>query len=182
MSIGDAEGPWSAPQPLARGEVTNGRRPTVAIVGMGHVGRGLAEVFPNAVFYDKATDIATKADVNGCDVGIVCTPTPRSPNGSADIDSIEEVLGWLETELIVIRSTVATRHGDHLRKQSGKRIVVAPEFTGEWSYPTPWEWSSTRLAFRHRGWGTLGYLRDCGTFCQRLGTDAYLSPDDGAYR
>jgi len=56
---------------------TKGRRPTVAIVGMGHVGRSLAEVFLDAVFYDKATDTATQADVNGCGVAIVCTPTPR---------------------------------------------------------------------------------------------------------
>src|SRR5580700_2148093 len=63
------------------------QRPTVAIVGMGHVGRSLA-------------------DVNECGVAIVCTPTPRQANGSADVSSIEEVLGWLETDLIVIRSTV----------------------------------------------------------------------------
>jgi UDPglucose 6-dehydrogenase len=123
------------------------RRPTVAIIGMGHVGRRMAEVFPTAVSYDKYTGVGTQEEVNRADVAIVCTPTPRQTDGSADVSSVEEVVGWLETDLIVIRSTVPPGTTDHLREASSKRVVVAPEYVGEWGYPTPWEQTSQGWPF-----------------------------------
>jgi UDPglucose 6-dehydrogenase len=111
----------------------------VAIVGMGHVGKNMAKLFPEAVCYDKAVQGATREEVNRARIAIVCTSTPSAVDGSADVESVEEVVGWLESELIVIRSTVPPGTTDRLRESTGKRIVVAPEYVGEWTYPTPWD-------------------------------------------
>jgi UDPglucose 6-dehydrogenase len=143
--------------------------PTVAIVGMGHVGRCVFEVFPNAVCYDKHISMATQESVNHCDVAIVCTPTPRGSDGQADVRSVEEVVGWLETDLIVIRSTVPPGTTDRLLETSGKRIVVAPEFIGEWTQPTPWEATPRGWPFVITGGRPFDTSKAVALFAKALG-------------
>ena len=52
----------------------------VGIVGYGHVGKAMTQIFPNAIIYDKyLPDFNnTKDDVNGCGLVIVCVSTPLS--------------------------------------------------------------------------------------------------------
>jgi UDPglucose 6-dehydrogenase len=59
---------------------------------------------------------------------MVAVPTPGRPDGSADVSIVEEVVGWIECEHIVLRSTVPVGTTDRLRGQTGKAIVFQPEY------------------------------------------------------
>jgi nucleotide sugar dehydrogenase len=120
------------------------QHPSVAIVGIGHVGRGMVAMFPSAVRYDPYSGEypdTTRADVNAADVAIVCVPTPASADGSANIDAVIEVVDWLATPWIVIRSTVPPGTTESLRERVGRPVVFWPEYCGEWTYASPWEHS-----------------------------------------
>lgn len=130
--------------------------PKVAIVGNGWVGQGMLDLFPNALVYLRRDTIdATqptytndKARINACDVAFICVPTPNAytikdvtasgkitadPNGEGALDtsSVEECIAWLETPLIVIRSTVNPGDTDRWTKKYMKNIVMQPEYLGE---------------------------------------------------
>ena len=111
----------------------------VAIIGLGHVGKAMQRIFPDAEVYDKFTpqyahDIER---VNSCDLGIICVPTPERPDGSCDISFVDEVVSNLETRLILIKSTVPPGTTERLKDKYQKRIVVSPEYFGESSYWLP---------------------------------------------
>jgi UDPglucose 6-dehydrogenase len=101
---------------------------SVAIVGFGAVGRALQQLFPAAVIYDEPLGIGSRAEVNACEYAFVCVPTPRAPDGACDTSIVEHVVDWLETELIVIRSTVSVGTTERLGLRTGKRIVFQPEY------------------------------------------------------
>jgi UDPglucose 6-dehydrogenase len=101
----------------------------VAIIGAGAVGRGIAQLFGDAVLFDEPKGIGTRDQVNACDAAFVCVPTPSRDDGSCDTSIVEEVIGWLETPLIVIRSTVSLGTTRRLAKQHPKKSVVfQPEY------------------------------------------------------
>jgi len=100
----------------------------VAIVGYGAVGRGIAQLFPNAVAYDPPLGMGTRREVNACQFAMVAVPTPSQPDGSADVSTVEDVVGWIESEHIVLRSTVPVGTTDRLRRETGKAIVFQPEY------------------------------------------------------
>ncbi len=100
----------------------------VGIVGVGAVGGAMAEMFPAAVLYDEPKLVGTRAEVNTCDVAFVCVPTPRGADGSADTSIVEEVVSWLETPTIVIRSTVPVGTTRRLAEKSRKAVVFQPEY------------------------------------------------------
>lgn len=102
-----------------------------AIVGVGVVGQAMRKLIPDAVGYDIKDERTTREDVNACDLGFVCVPTPMAEDGSCDTRIVEEVVAWLETPLIVIRSTVAPGTTDRLKQACRKRIVFQPEYLGE---------------------------------------------------
>jgi UDPglucose 6-dehydrogenase len=104
------------------------KQPSVAIVGYGAVGRGIAQLFPEAVAYDPPLGIGTREQVNACDYAMVAVPTPSRPDGSADLSIVEEVVGWIESDVIVLRSTVPVGTTDRLRRETGKAIVFQPEY------------------------------------------------------
>ena len=120
----------------------------VAIVGNGYVGQAYKKLFPDALIYDRhLPDGKTNRDeVNGRDLAIVCVPTKMLEDGSCDTSIIEEVVGWLETPLILIKSTIPPGTTKRLKKTTGKRICHSPEYVGEggyfvpfWQYPHPTE-------------------------------------------
>ena len=104
------------------------RQPSVAIVGYGAVGRGIAQLFAGAVPYDPPLGIGTRDQVNACDFAMVAVPTPSLADGSADLSMVEEVVAWIECEVIVVRSTVPVGTTDRLRRETGKAIVFQPEY------------------------------------------------------
>jgi len=86
----------------------------------------------NAAIYDKyQAEYADRDVVQGVDIALVCVPTPSQHDGSADISAVREVCGWLDAEVICIRSTVPPGTTDALRAETGKRIVFSPEYIGE---------------------------------------------------
>ena len=104
------------------------KQPSVAIVGYGAVGRGIAQLFPDAVAYDPPLGLGTREQVNACDCAMVAVPTPSRPDGSADLSMVEEAVGWIESDVIVLRSTVPVGTTDRLRRETGKAIVFQPEY------------------------------------------------------
>lgn len=105
-----------------------GSRRTVAIVGYGAVGRSLHEIFPDAIIYDEPLAIGSRDDVGGADIVFVCVPTPSLADGHCDTSVVEQVVGWICSPLIVIRSTVALGTTERLARETGKRIVFQPEY------------------------------------------------------
>lgn len=105
-----------------------GRDMSVAIVGMGAVGKALLQLFPDAVEYDEPKCIGTREAVNACRYAFVCVPTPRGPDGACDTRIVEDVVDWIEADYIVIRSTVAPGTTRRLAERTGKHIVFQPEY------------------------------------------------------
>ncbi len=101
---------------------------SVAIVGYGAVGRGIHQLFPEAVTYDPPLNIGTPDDVNRCRFAFVAVPTPMAEDGSADVSVVEETVSWVKSEFIILRSTVPVGTTDRLRSQTGKAIVFQPEY------------------------------------------------------
>ena len=103
----------------------------IGIVGYGHVGQAMHGLFKDAVIYDKYKTIGTQASINECDAVFVCVPTPQGDNGICDTSIVEEVIGWLSTPLIILRSTVSVGFTDSMMNKYHKEIVFQPEYYGE---------------------------------------------------
>jgi UDPglucose 6-dehydrogenase len=124
----------------------------VAIIGYGFVGRGMSIIFPEAIIYDPFIKelSTTKEQVNECDLAIVCVPTaPKGMEGiqgvnedeteylEADLSILNDVLSWLDTDLILIKSTVPPGTTLGLNKLLDKKICFSPEYMGEGNYYVP---------------------------------------------
>ena len=109
----------------------------IAIVGAGIVGSGMRQIFGDALVVDKKEGFADISESRGMGLGIVCVPTPSGEGGLCDTSIVEQVVDALETEIILIKSTVAPGTVDKLRARTGKRIAFSPEYMGESKYWTP---------------------------------------------
>lgn len=118
------------------------KKPIVAIIGYGVVGKAMHQLFRQALIYNgdkhpvkvkigSARRSLTYTDINTADVAFVCVPTPPKPNGHCDTSIVEEAVAKLKTPLIILRSTVEPGTTDRLKKKYGKRIVFCPEYIGE---------------------------------------------------
>lgn len=103
----------------------------VAVVGLGHVGSSMRRLFVDAVVYDEPKGIGERATVNDCRVAFVCVPTPQGEDGACDTSIVECVLSWIESDVVVLRSTVPVGFTDAAKRRYGKRIVFQPEYYGE---------------------------------------------------
>jgi len=105
----------------------------VAIIGYGVVGKAMHKIFPEAYIYDK--NIGTKEGVNGCDLSIICVPTPQAEDGSVDTSIVRDVLYWIKTPLVLIKSTVPPGFSEK------HDVNFSPEYIGESKYQiTPWKY------------------------------------------
>jgi len=102
----------------------------IGIVGYGHVGKAMHELFKSAILYD-ISGIGTKEEINICDVVFVCVPTPSKIDGSCNTSIVEEVISWINAKLIILRSTVYIGFTDEMMKKYNKEIVFQPEYYGE---------------------------------------------------
>jgi UDPglucose 6-dehydrogenase len=102
--------------------------PSVAIVGYGAVGKGIHSLFPDAVVFDPILGLGSKEAVDACEFAFVCVPTPRATDGAADTSIVEEVVSWIKSGVVLIRSTVPVGTTDRLREATGKRVVFQPEY------------------------------------------------------
>lgn len=114
-------------------------KPSVGIVGMGVVGKGILKLFQWATGYDiyDGQYMDNKDAVNNADICFVCVPTPSLDDGACDTSIVEEVIGWLEADVIVIKSTVAVGTTDRLVEETGKRICFSPEYQGATQHSHP---------------------------------------------
>lgn len=121
----------------------------VAIVGYGHVGGIMKQLFPDAVIYDEPKGIGTKEEVNECDFAFVCVPTPKAEDGHCDTSIVDDVLDWIKSDVVIIRSTVPVGYTFYKQSKVQPHLVFQPEYYGETkSHP---------FADPHnRNWITLG--------------------------
>lgn len=103
----------------------------IGIVGYGHVGKAMHGLFTEAVIYDEPLHIGSREEINDCDVAFVCVPTPQSKDGSCDASIVENVISWIQSPLIVLRSTVYVGFTDEMAAKYKKEIVFQPEYYGE---------------------------------------------------
>jgi UDPglucose 6-dehydrogenase len=127
---------------------------STAVVGFGAVGRGISQIFPQSVAYDPPQNIGSKDEVNACRYAFVAVPTPMAPSGAADTSVVEEVVSWIESDYIIIRSTVPVGTTDRLREQTGKAIVFQPEYGPAETPDHPFN------NLRNVRWAILGGLRE----------------------
>lgn len=105
---------------------------SVGIVGYGHVGSIMKELFSDAVVYDEPKGIGTREEINECDFAFVCVPTPKAKDGSCDTSIVDDVLSWLNPKkCIILRSTVPVGYTYHKYIHDDKDIIFQPEYYGE---------------------------------------------------
>lgn len=108
----------------------------IAIIGStGFVGKATGDMLklkdvPVVGYHVDNDTSATKEEVNECDISIVCVPTPMGFDGQCDLSILNEVMSWLDTELIIIKSTVPVGTTREIAK-SGKKVIHMPEFLRE---------------------------------------------------
>ena len=103
----------------------------VGIVGVGHVGTAMSELFKDAVLYDKFKHLGSMEEINKCDAAFICVPTPMKEDGSCDTSAVEEVISICTCPLLILRSTVRIGFTREMAKKYKKKIVFQPEYYGE---------------------------------------------------
>jgi len=101
---------------------------SVAIVGYGAVGRGIHTLFPHAAIYDEPLGIGSREEVNRCEFAFVSVPTPQGSDGECNTSIVENVVSWIESDIIILRSTVEVGTTDRLRETLGKHVIFQPEY------------------------------------------------------
>src|SRR3989344_8012096 len=119
----------------------------IAIVGYGYVGQAMHRFFDDkvvAVYDPQYSEIpgfssikTTREAVNESDLAVMCVPTPSKEDGTCDTSIVEDTIKWLETPLILIKSTVEPGTTARLAKKYNKNLVFSPEYIGEGHYFTP---------------------------------------------
>lgn len=107
---------------------------TVAIIGMGVVGRAQAKLFGDVVTYDITDEDPYPAEaIERSEFAVIAVGTPQSSDGHADLTAVRAAFTALPNRLpVLIRSTVPPGTTNALREQYRGRLVAhAPEFLTE---------------------------------------------------
>lgn len=124
----------------------------IAIIGEGYVGKAMKDFFADhyeLIVVDirhnemKNTDedityTPDYKDADGCDLAVICLPTPRGDDGTCDTSLVEKAIRDIDCPLFIIKSTIEPGTTDKLIKETGKRIIFSPEFCGESTYWSPY--------------------------------------------
>lgn len=121
----------------------------IGIVGMGHVGTAMKQLFTEAIAFDEPKQLGTREEINACDICFVCVPTPMNVDGSCNTTIVEEVISWIQSNIIVIRSTVPVGFTDRMINKTNKKILFQPEYYGE-TVGHPF------AELKKQGWITIG--------------------------
>lgn len=121
-----------------------------AIIGNGYLGQAYNKVYPEAVVYDEPKLIeglnerdakvaieAGRAAVNECDIALVAVPTDPTESGELDMSIVEDVVDWVETDTILLKSALQPGTTDRLVEKTGKNIAVSVEYIGMGNYFVP---------------------------------------------
>jgi len=131
---------------------------SVAIIGNGYVGQAMHNVFKDHFdtlvidkeyyvtidgeridFIDDAHRVRIKDSINeNVSLAVICVPTPMNDDGSADLSILHHTINWLDTELILIKSTVPPNTTKTLIEDYGENIAFSPEYIGEGNYSVPY--------------------------------------------
>lgn len=108
----------------------------VAIIGYGHVGKAMHNLFKDALIYDvkqmEGIKLASKQEINDCDAAFICVPTPMNEeDGSCITSMVEEVINWCTCPILIIRSTIPVGFTRSMVAKYHKQIVFQPEYYGE---------------------------------------------------
>ena len=127
---------------------------SVGVVGKGHVGSCMVELFPDAIVYDKYLEIGKIEDLKKCDFIFICVPTPSDEDGKCNTSEVDSVLSELKEiilsrAVVIIRSTVPVGYTEIVTALFGMNIVFQPEYYGE-TYKHPFADPN------NRSWITLG--------------------------
>jgi UDPglucose 6-dehydrogenase len=119
----------------------------IAVLGSeGYVGTAMIKMLNDKfdiVRFDPALkkESASRLEVNKCDLAVICVPTPMDSTEPfphpCDISIVEDLIVWLETPVILIKSTIAIGTCEYLKKKYKKRICMSPEYVGESKYYIP---------------------------------------------
>ncbi len=117
----------------------------VALIGNGYLGQAYEGVFPEALIYDEPKEMFAGEDtleagrlaVNQCDIAIIAVPTDYKEDGTLDVSIVEDVVGWCESETILIKSALQPGTTDRLIEETGKNIAISVEYIGEGNYYQP---------------------------------------------
>lgn len=160
----------------------------IAIIGAGYLGTAYSKMFPDAVVYDEPKireqwthgadhqiELGRQA-VNACDMAILAVPTDSTESGELDMSIVEDVVGWLTTKDILIKSALYPGTADRLARETGKNIAVSVEYIGLGNYYMPPEkYPDAKDPQKHRLL-VIGGEIDTATRCaERLW--AKMSPD-----
>lgn len=116
--------------------------PQISLIGNGYLGQAYNRVFPEALVYDEPKELYAGQDtleagrlaVNACDLAIVAVPTDPMESGELSMEIVEEVVNWLDTDLILIKSALMPGTVDRLVEKTGKKIAVSLEMIGMGKY------------------------------------------------
>lgn len=111
---------------------------TVAVVGLGVVGKAQVRMFDASVTYDPLYNRTYPHDeIAACDFVVMCAPTPQGEDGHADLSYLEAAMDALPPDVpVLLRSTVPPGTTDRLK---GDRLMChCPEFMGE-NPNHPWQ-------------------------------------------
>jgi UDPglucose 6-dehydrogenase len=114
----------------------------IAIIGIGHVGTAMHELFrqhAQIVTYDLRAQTSYPApELATCDAAIVCVDTPPARDGACDISHVRDAVGRLPTGPVLLKSTVPPGTTDLLAEATGKQVCFWPEYAGQSSYHNPY--------------------------------------------
>jgi UDPglucose 6-dehydrogenase len=110
---------------------------TVAIIGMGVVGKAQADLFRpgySLVTYDIANGNPYPArEIAACEMAVIAVGTPQLPGGHANLDYVLAALGDLPPHVpALVRSTLPPGTTNRLQAVNRNRLIAhAPEFLTE---------------------------------------------------
>lgn len=117
----------------------------VGIVGYGVIGKIMFNYFNikyDTIFYDPAypETSASMEDIDACNLAVICVPTPSLPSGECDTSLVEKAIEKLKNTVVLIKSTVSPGTTDRLKETYNKHIIFSPEYCGESTYVTGYNW------------------------------------------
>ena len=109
------------------------RMSSVLIIGYGVVGRNLKRELSllQPDVYDKYRRDENTKENKRYEVAFVCVPTPYlGRDKPCDTSEIEAALAEHDADLFIVKSAVLPGVTDRLCQESGKHIIVSPEYHG----------------------------------------------------
>lgn len=110
----------------------------IGVIGVGMVGTPLARYFQELKGYGRGRDLflydvdpakGCGDDVNRAEVIFVCVPTPRAPDGRADLSAVNDAFGRISGgKIVVIKSTVPPGTTESFQRRFPRhKVLFNPE-------------------------------------------------------